>query len=243
MMKTMKTLKGNRKVLAFITVAAGYLCMVNMNINRRAQLIEEERKLATWLGGDECMLTHANHIVPGPDTKRTVLASYPGSGKRFTFNVIEALTDHVSSKCVKLGFITSDLRGLFFAIELSNVYKSWNENESLLFLINQSITFYDRHQVMTTTFPEMEQRSCTLKQDIPTMMEHGHGGIPWIKYFCWSVILVGRSQPTILCVSSWTLAPILQRGELKVSRVGQYVFSEKLHNLFFVLNLQLMASW
>lgn len=58
-------------------------------------MIEEERKLATWLGGDDCLLTKAANVNPGPETKRTVLASYPGSGKRFTFNVIEALTDYV----------------------------------------------------------------------------------------------------------------------------------------------------
>lgn len=86
----------NKKFLAFIAVAAGYLCMVNVNLNRRARLIEEERKLATWLGGDECILTHATNVTPDPNIKKTVLASYPGSGKRFTFNVIEALTNHVA---------------------------------------------------------------------------------------------------------------------------------------------------
>lgn len=88
-------IKTNKKFMAFVSVAVAYLCMVNVNINRRARLIEEERKLATWLGGDECVLTHAANVNPGSSTKKTLLASYPGSGKRFTFNVIEALTDHV----------------------------------------------------------------------------------------------------------------------------------------------------
>jgi len=85
----------HKKFVSFITIAGLYFCMVNVNIRHRARLIEEERRLATWVEADEkCYLTPAAKIVPGPETKKTLLTSYPGSGKRFTLNVIEALTDH-----------------------------------------------------------------------------------------------------------------------------------------------------
>ncbi len=66
----------HKKFVTFITIAGLYFCMVNVNIRRRARLIEEERRLATWVEADEkCYLTPAAKIVPGPETKKTLLTS------------------------------------------------------------------------------------------------------------------------------------------------------------------------
>lgn len=90
------TNKTSRKLIVLAIAASLYVCNVNMNINHKARLIEEERRLATWLGGSECLLTPPTKITPDLNSTRTLLTSYPGSGKRFTYNVIEGLTDHVA---------------------------------------------------------------------------------------------------------------------------------------------------
>ena len=86
------------KALAFLCVAITYAFMVNINLSRRARAIEEERerRLATDLGGGQCKLTPPSKVVSDENSTKTLLASFPGSGKRFAYEVIEGLTDHAA---------------------------------------------------------------------------------------------------------------------------------------------------
>lgn len=85
----------NPKVIAAICVLSCYFCMVNVNLSRRARAIEieRERKLSLDLGNNECLLTPPTTVVASPESTKTLLASYPGSGKRFVYQIIEGLTD------------------------------------------------------------------------------------------------------------------------------------------------------
>eukprot|EP00558_Chaetoceros_sp_UNC1202_P002952 CAMPEP_0197233934 /NCGR_PEP_ID=MMETSP1429-20130617/1836_1 /TAXON_ID=49237 /ORGANISM="Chaetoceros sp., Strain UNC1202" /LENGTH=320 /DNA_ID=CAMNT_0042692251 /DNA_START=125 /DNA_END=1087 /DNA_ORIENTATION=+ len=65
-------------------------------MTRRARFIEEERRLSIDLGDGACVLTGASKETVAEGTTKTILASYPGSGKKFTYAVIEGLTDHKS---------------------------------------------------------------------------------------------------------------------------------------------------
>jgi len=82
------------KFLTLIIGVSMYAMMVNINISRRVRAIEEERRLADDLGNGACSLTPPKQTVATAGSTKTLLASFPGSGKRFTYEVIAGLTDH-----------------------------------------------------------------------------------------------------------------------------------------------------
>jgi len=76
-------------------IFALYALMVNINMVQRARILEETRDLAQALGGSECTIEPiAENISVPANTTKTLLASYPGSGKRFSWNVLSALSNH-----------------------------------------------------------------------------------------------------------------------------------------------------
>ena len=93
-MLKLKHLKSN-KVVAAIAVVSMYLLAVNMNIYKRSMLSDQHRALAKHLGGGDCSIGPLAEIAEAPESAvKTLLTSYPGSGKRFTFQVIKGLTNH-----------------------------------------------------------------------------------------------------------------------------------------------------
>lgn len=89
-------LSKHQKTLGCLAFVVLYALNVNINMAERSRLIEEERRLSINLGEGECLLTQATNKVAEPGATKTILASYPGSGKRFTYSVIEGLTDYKS---------------------------------------------------------------------------------------------------------------------------------------------------
>lgn len=87
-------MKSNKSAAA-VAVFFLYVMLVNLNIYKMALISKEHRTLAKDLGGGDCSIEPLADIeeAPGNATK-TLLASYPGSGKRFTFSVIAGLTNH-----------------------------------------------------------------------------------------------------------------------------------------------------
>ena len=90
----MRIFKNRPKLIGSFCVAAAYCVMVNHNVSQKAHLIERERALSTDLGGGNCVLNSPHKTTNGIGEKRTLLAGFPGSGKRFTYAVIEGLTDN-----------------------------------------------------------------------------------------------------------------------------------------------------
>lgn len=93
-MKMHNVLK-SKKALGAFCVCAMYALMVNINMVQRARILTETRELAAVLAGNECTIEPiAEHVSVPADATKTLLASYPGSGKRFTWNIISAFTNH-----------------------------------------------------------------------------------------------------------------------------------------------------
>ncbi len=99
--------KGTTAFFIWLAMAGFYMCMVGNNLERQSRLLsnhemmmyevdDETRGLITKdLGSGLCDIGHPTmdaNPAP-PDATRTLLASYPGSGKRFTWTVIKALTN------------------------------------------------------------------------------------------------------------------------------------------------------
>lgn len=85
----------NNKVMAAIGVATVYILMVNLNFYKKSIIMDEHRALAKDLGGGDCSIDPIADIKEAePGTTKTLLTSYPGSGKRFTWQVIQGLTNH-----------------------------------------------------------------------------------------------------------------------------------------------------
>ena len=80
--------------------------MVNVNLSRRARAIEieRERNLSIAFPNFGCELTAPEFIVAAGNTTKTLLASYPGSGKRFVYQLIEGLTNHAPGDDHELSF-------------------------------------------------------------------------------------------------------------------------------------------
>ena len=74
----------------------------NAKIERRArQLLEEKDRLRELItidkGGGECDIgspVEDAPNAPAPDSTKTLLVSYPGSGKRFLWTIIKAMTNY-----------------------------------------------------------------------------------------------------------------------------------------------------
>jgi len=82
------------KLIAAFCVISAYVAIVNINLAQKAQYIERERLLSTDLGNGQCILNPPHKATADPGSVRTLLVGYPGSGKRFTYELIEGLTDH-----------------------------------------------------------------------------------------------------------------------------------------------------
>lgn len=89
------------KGMALMTIVATYVIMVDINFQQRSRLLSEyndmvARDLITEdLGGGDCDIGNPTADGnPAPEgSVKTLLASYPGSGKRFSWTIIKALTN------------------------------------------------------------------------------------------------------------------------------------------------------
>lgn len=101
--KANKHLK-SRKALGFLAIAVGYILMVDVNLQQRSRMLQEQRGLYRELyrelitiekidGTCDIQSPTESGNPAGVDTTKTLLVSYPGSGKRFTWTVIKALTN------------------------------------------------------------------------------------------------------------------------------------------------------
>jgi len=88
-------LRTKKKTLACVLLLSLYALMVNINMMDRARMLEGHRELSVGLSAIECEIRPlATELGVSPDATKTLIASYPGSGKRFTWNVISALSNH-----------------------------------------------------------------------------------------------------------------------------------------------------
>lgn len=82
-----------RKTIASIVLGSILFLNVNMQIAERERVLKDHRELTQALEGGNCTITPiSEYVTPSEVTPRTLLTSYPGSGKRFTWLVISALT-------------------------------------------------------------------------------------------------------------------------------------------------------
>ena len=82
-----------RKTVASIVLGSILFLNVNMHMAERERILQDHRQLTKALEGGGCTITPVSeYVTPSEDTPRTLLTSYPGSGKRFTWLVISALT-------------------------------------------------------------------------------------------------------------------------------------------------------
>lgn len=105
--KVMRIAKSKRSMLLWTVIAGMYMAMVNTNLNYKTRVLMEHQEMADAtgdemrdlitenLGDGECDIGNPTEDSdPAPDdATRTLLTSYPGSGKRFTWTVIKALTN------------------------------------------------------------------------------------------------------------------------------------------------------
>ncbi len=105
-----KKARAKKFVFASLVVVAGYCYCSTSNIinladleQRARQLLEEREKLQLRelitidKGGGACDIGSPVEDAPNfpaADTTRTLVTSYPGSGKRFTWTVVKALTNY-----------------------------------------------------------------------------------------------------------------------------------------------------
>ena len=106
-MKMKRVIKSKRGFVFCAVIATMYMSMVNTNLNRRARMLQEHQEMMILsgeemrdlitedLGGGDCDIGNPTQDGnPSPDNAtRTLLTSYPGSGKRFTWTVMKALTN------------------------------------------------------------------------------------------------------------------------------------------------------
>ncbi len=87
---------------SLVVVVVGHCLTSNINLEERAhRLLEEREKLRELItidkGGGACDIGSPVEDAPNfpaADTTRTLVTSYPGSGKRFTWTVVKALTNY-----------------------------------------------------------------------------------------------------------------------------------------------------
>ena len=97
--KANKHLK-SRKALGFLAILIAYVLIVDVNLEQRSILLQDHRELYRGLmtldmGAGVCDIGSPTEDgnPAGVDTTKTLLVSYPGSGKRFTWTIIKALTN------------------------------------------------------------------------------------------------------------------------------------------------------
>lgn len=106
--KATRVAKSKRGTMIFIwlTIAGLYMNMINTNLERRSRLLADHQKMleaedgvrdliTTWEENGDCNIGNPTEdaLPAARDATRTLLASYPGSGKRFTWTIIKALTN------------------------------------------------------------------------------------------------------------------------------------------------------
>jgi len=101
--KKFKMLFSSKRVLGALAVVSVYLLMVDINLAQTARLLADHEELRSELprqlitsdlGGGACTIAPTDDAPPALDNAtHTLLVSYPGSGKRFTWTVIKALTN------------------------------------------------------------------------------------------------------------------------------------------------------
>mmetsp|Transcript_22818 Transcript_22818/g.33815 ORF Transcript_22818/g.33815 Transcript_22818/m.33815 type:complete len:345 (+) Transcript_22818:56-1090(+) len=87
----------NRKYRCAVCLALYYLCVtINLAMKERDIARETRRKLVVDLKGENpyCYLSAPMYTEAADNQTTTLLASYPGSGKRFSWTVIEGLTNY-----------------------------------------------------------------------------------------------------------------------------------------------------
>lgn len=85
----------SKKAAGAFCVLALYALMVNVNMIQRARILSDTRTLAAELAGGDCTIEPiAENVAVPDDATKTLIASYPGSGKRFAWSVISALSNH-----------------------------------------------------------------------------------------------------------------------------------------------------
>jgi len=81
------------KLTAGFALASILFLAVNMNVLETSFLLKEHRALTKLLENGDCDISVVAEIESAEEgAVKTLLASYPGSGKRFTWNVISGLT-------------------------------------------------------------------------------------------------------------------------------------------------------
>jgi len=86
------------KLTAGFALASILFLAVNMNVLETSFLLKEHRALTKLLENGDCDISVIAEIESAEEgAVKTLLASYPGSGKRFTWNVISGLTNHITA--------------------------------------------------------------------------------------------------------------------------------------------------
>ena len=87
--------KSSNRTTVAVAIVSVYLLAVKLNFYRRSLLGSEHRQLAKDLGGGDCDIEPlADFEEAAEGSVKTLLKSYPGSGKRFTWQVIKGMTNH-----------------------------------------------------------------------------------------------------------------------------------------------------
>eukprot|EP00554_Chaetoceros_debilis_P006099 CAMPEP_0194079904 /NCGR_PEP_ID=MMETSP0149-20130528/6024_1 /TAXON_ID=122233 /ORGANISM="Chaetoceros debilis, Strain MM31A-1" /LENGTH=531 /DNA_ID=CAMNT_0038761499 /DNA_START=253 /DNA_END=1848 /DNA_ORIENTATION=+ len=95
-----KALFKSKKAMGLLALAVGYIMMVDINMQQRSRVLRDHADVFRDLitidqGGGECDIGDPTQDgnPTDDDATKTLLVSYPGSGKRFTWTIIKALTN------------------------------------------------------------------------------------------------------------------------------------------------------
>eukprot|EP00551_Chaetoceros_affinis_P007178 CAMPEP_0203669204 /NCGR_PEP_ID=MMETSP0090-20130426/5640_1 /ASSEMBLY_ACC=CAM_ASM_001088 /TAXON_ID=426623 /ORGANISM="Chaetoceros affinis, Strain CCMP159" /LENGTH=128 /DNA_ID=CAMNT_0050533825 /DNA_START=58 /DNA_END=441 /DNA_ORIENTATION=+ len=100
--KMKRKMKSKKFIFTSLILVAAYSAVWQRHLEKRARQLVEEwdriRELETLdKGGGDCDIGSPFEDAPNsptPNTTTTLVTSYPGSGKRFTWAVIKALTNY-----------------------------------------------------------------------------------------------------------------------------------------------------
>lgn len=85
----------SKRVLAKFVVSAVLLLNLNANLMERSSILSEHRGLTRALENGGCSIEPvAEFKTPAANATKTLLTSYPGSGKRFAWLIMSALTNY-----------------------------------------------------------------------------------------------------------------------------------------------------
>jgi len=100
--KVKKTIKSKKFIFASLVLVVGYSMYSNATLEHRARKLVAERERQRELitidhGGGNCTIGSPFEDAPyyaSENSTKTLVASYPGSGKRFTWSIMKALTNY-----------------------------------------------------------------------------------------------------------------------------------------------------